>query len=1013
MATLTDVINKGNVLSENLETLVLNDRKLLKSSIEKLESDIMSSVKNLKTLKKNLESPKVNLKISQKIHSDLKGMFKETYGNASIRSVNGYNDAVKYIKKNFKDLNIVTDFTGIDKTMISELKKNSLKTYMKYGMDAQEKIVQSMYNSVLARGKFSDLVNEISASLTGKLSKTGKPLSQYAELWANDGLMNFHQTVTLKKGEDAGLDTYVYIGNVMNSTRDFCRRRINKTYTKKEIESWTTPWAGRSGPALTFRGGYNCRHHWQPVESSIVEEDKKEKKERKEELKKPFVLTAKDTLREAELRISKGKLESGIIIDPKTGKTILEKKGTKSTVSFSKEEVELFEDNIFTHNHPSGTSFSLADILLGVRFGAKEIRACTRYNGIYRMRIHPSMKGLHDEVDLVYNMVYTDVYKDFLHEVKIGKISVKDANLLLHDKVWEQVSTFPDFEGKLLYTKEKMWKAPVIKNVPVIKKVPVIKEIPEEGFDKMIAELGEAGKLKGSFEGIFSDRRHIRIIKRRFEKAGNTISDLEAKSYRDAIYQFSGDADVYTSVNNYNKYLQKGTIKQWKKDYLEDLLAVGLEEADILRIINNNEKIALLINKYIEDTVDFSKNRKLYRGGSTFKDLDNWKVGDDLTFSGTSSWSTDKKIAGEFAERLSEESGNKPFIFILEDGRNVRSASLAEFSQYMEEKEVILGRNSVFKLIKKEKQGDGYVYYIKGVDNTIRQPETLFQELIPRSKLSPLTDYYRLEGTWYQKGKEVSEKIAKKLKSMAVPPAWENVLATLDEKVKVMATGKDKVGKWQARYSQKHIGQKAIEKFDRVKLFNRDMSKILKNIEDGILQYDDKAMLLKLEYHTGIRVGSKMSFETKKRAYGLTTLKHEHIKIEGNKIIFDFVAKKGIPVHYEVVDDVLAEWIFEKKKMTKIGDSLFPKISGNTLNSYLQKLSDGKKYTVKDFRTYHGTRIAVKELKKYEGIVLSSKEKQEVIKNVSTTVSKFLHNTPVMAKKSYISPMVWEIIGGL
>ena len=87
--------------------------------------------------------------------------------------------------------------------------------------------------------------------------------------------MNFHQEVQLFKAEDAGMDSFLYIGDIIATTRDFCRRRVGRVYTKAQIESWNFPWAGKSGPALTHRGGYNCRHHWQPVRKEWLGDKKR------------------------------------------------------------------------------------------------------------------------------------------------------------------------------------------------------------------------------------------------------------------------------------------------------------------------------------------------------------------------------------------------------------------------------------------------------------------------------------------------------------------------------------------------------------------------------------------------------------------------------------------------------------------------------------------------------------------------------------------------------------------
>lgn len=275
------------------------------------------------------------------------------------------------------------------------------------------------------------------------------------------------------------------------------------------------------------------------------------------------------------------------------------------------------------------------------------------------------------------------------------------------------------------------------------------------------------------------------------------------------------------------------------------------------------------------------------------------------------------------------------------------------------------------------------------------------------------SDYVRVADGWRLKGKMITGKEAKRLDDLKLPPSWRNVVVSTNPADKVQAIGMDAAGRWQYRYSAEHIKQAAIKKFDRVKQFSRDMPNIITNMEKGVAANETEAMLLRIENKTAMRVGSDTDFKAKVKAYGLTTLQAEHVTIKGSTITFDFIAKEGIPAHYSIEDKVVAEWLKKRKAATKVGEKLFPDTNAKKLNDYLKSAADGKKYTIKDFRTYHGTRIATEELIKLGGPITSDKQKKEVIKEVSTTVSKFLKNTPTMAKQSYINPMAWEIIGGL
>jgi DNA topoisomerase-1 len=279
--------------------------------------------------------------------------------------------------------------------------------------------------------------------------------------------------------------------------------------------------------------------------------------------------------------------------------------------------------------------------------------------------------------------------------------------------------------------------------------------------------------------------------------------------------------------------------------------------------------------------------------------------------------------------------------------------------------------------------------------------------------LNPCKDYVRRDKAWFLGDKEIAGDELERLNKMRLPPAWTDVVASTDPNSKVQAIGKDAAGRWQYRYSAEHIAQAAREKFDRLKSFANDIPEIRQGMAAAITKDDPRAWLLHFEDQTAIRVGSEKDFKAKVKAYGLTTLQNEHVTLDGSKIILDFIAKEGKKAHYEFVDDELAGFLKKRLERTTIGEQLFPDVTASTLNKFLKELAGGKDYSIKDFRTFHGTRIAYEELKDYAGVVLNDKEKKKLVKEVCTKVSDFLHNTPAMAKNSYIDPMVWDFIGGI
>jgi len=269
MPTEKDILKAAKGTDEFLDSSIRHHRRRLLDSIKTLENNIIDMTKEFKSSNGSLMGPRVNMKQAQKMHSKLTSLFNETYGTEARQVVKGFTSSANYIKRNFKSLDVAMDFTSVDKDMIKALKKNTWKNFNQFGLQAQEKLVDVMYNSVVGKQPFSQMVNRFRGILSGFEDVRGRSMANYADLYAHDSIMDFHNTVNLKKSDDLGFKHFLYYGSAMTTTRDFCFRRIGKVFSKEAIESWNFGWSGKSGPAMTNRGGYRCRHHWRPVRKNL------------------------------------------------------------------------------------------------------------------------------------------------------------------------------------------------------------------------------------------------------------------------------------------------------------------------------------------------------------------------------------------------------------------------------------------------------------------------------------------------------------------------------------------------------------------------------------------------------------------------------------------------------------------------------------------------------------------------------------------------------------------------
>lgn len=92
-----------------------------------------------------------------------------------------------------------------------------------------------------------------------------------------------------------------------------------------------------------------------------------------------------NSLRKAENSIRNNETESLIILD-KNGKVLINKTDNqRREVRITQEEALRMKDNVLTHNHPGGTTFSYMDLGTAFANGLKEIRAVYS-NGYYSLK---------------------------------------------------------------------------------------------------------------------------------------------------------------------------------------------------------------------------------------------------------------------------------------------------------------------------------------------------------------------------------------------------------------------------------------------------------------------------------------------------------------------------------------------------------------------------------------------------------------------------------------------------
>ena len=239
------------------------------------------------------------------------------------------------------------------------------------------------------------------------------------------------------------------------------------------------------------------------------------------------------------------------------------------------------------------------------------------------------------------------------------------------------------------------------------------------------------------------------------------------------------------------------------------------------------------------------------------------------------------------------------------------------------------------------------------------------------------------------------------LSGLPIAPAFTDVYINLDKKAPMEAVGKDSKDRVKYIYTKKYTSRTGAGKYKRVEKWQEAYPGIISRIEKQFSKKEE-AKLLYLIDKTKFRVGGEGDTKAEVIAYGATTLKPEHIKIDKDIITFNFIGKKGVHQIKEIKDPLLAKLL---RGRVKNKDKLFNTNEYRVLQ-YLRSLPRASKFKVSDFRPYYATKVA-RQMVDSTSIPVTKKEFKQKQKEIAMVVSEELGNTPSVALSSYIDPRVW------
>lgn len=261
------------------------------------------------------------------------------------------------------------------------------------------------------------------------------------------------------------------------------------------------------------------------------------------------------------------------------------------------------------------------------------------------------------------------------------------------------------------------------------------------------------------------------------------------------------------------------------------------------------------------------------------------------------------------------------------------------------------------------------------------------------------------------------ETILERIKSLAIPPAWEEVWICPSPNGHIQVTARDAKGRKQYRYHPSWREVRDETKYGRLVEFAKVIPKIRQRVMKDLRLAEmprEKilATIVRLLETTFIRIGNEEYARTN-QSFGLTTMRNRHVDVTGNRLKFQFRGKSGKYHSITLTDPRVARVI--KRCQDLPGQELFQyvdetgenqTINSADVNQYLREIS-GQDFTAKDFRTWAGTVLAACALTEFEGYESETQAKKNIVAAIQT-VAEQLGNTPAVCRKCYVHPAVLD-----
>jgi DNA topoisomerase I len=259
--------------------------------------------------------------------------------------------------------------------------------------------------------------------------------------------------------------------------------------------------------------------------------------------------------------------------------------------------------------------------------------------------------------------------------------------------------------------------------------------------------------------------------------------------------------------------------------------------------------------------------------------------------------------------------------------------------------------------------------------------------------------------------------VIRRLKALAIPPAWQDVWICPDPRGHIQAVGFDDRGRRQYRYHDEWRTARDREKHERVLRLAGLLPRLRERTEadlaqDGMGRDRVVAAAVRLLELGLFRVGGE-EYADENSSYGLATLHKGHVRLGDDEAVFSYPAKSQKRRVVTIRDPEVVPVLRALKRRRGGGSELLAykddrgrwvDLRSDDINGYIHDVASPE-LSAKDVRTWWGTVLAAVALAG-EADVDSEAEQPRAVARAVRAVAHQLGNTPAVTRKSYVDPRV-------